>query len=236
MAGEYVLWFDARSSACRRALEILRARGIEPTLRRYLEERPTPDEVRALLKKLCRSAHEVIRPDEDEVRALRLSDRTPEAELVEAIATHPRILERPILATAHRAVVARPPEELFALLSPPREPSARLEGPGATAPGPPEGPGSDPFPEPVALPLDGTLDLHAFSPKDVTSLVPEWIGACAAAGLREVRVVHGKGIGALRQTVHALLARDGRVESFRLAGEGAGGWGATLVTLKPGSP
>jgi DNA-nicking Smr family endonuclease len=86
--------------------------------------------------------------------------------------------------------------------------------------------------EHVQFPIDGTLDLHAFAPSDVGSLVPEWIGACAEAGLRELRIVHGKGIGALRQSVHALLSRDPRVESFRLAGEDGGGWGATLVRLR----
>ncbi len=116
MAGEYVLWFDARSSACRRALELLRERGVEPVLRRYLEEPPTAGEIRALLLKLGLSAHAVVRPDEDEYQVLRLSERTPEAELVEAIAAHPRILDRPILATADRAVVARPPEQLLLLL------------------------------------------------------------------------------------------------------------------------
>ncbi len=106
------------------------------------------------------------------------------------------------------------------------------------APEPPDDPGNDPgqegapFRGPVALPIDGTLDLHAFAPGEVGSLVPEWIGACAEAGLRELRIVHGKGIGALRRTVHALLARDPRVESFRLAGEDGGGWGATIVRLK----
>jgi DNA-nicking Smr family endonuclease len=89
-----------------------------------------------------------------------------------------------------------------------------------------------PFPDPVPLPLDGTLDLHAFAPAEVGDLVPEWIGACREAGLRELRIVHGKGTGALRRSVHALLARDGRVESYRLAGEDGGGWGATLVTLR----
>jgi DNA-nicking Smr family endonuclease len=84
----------------------------------------------------------------------------------------------------------------------------------------------------VSLPIDGTLDLHAFAPADVGSLVPEWIGACAEAGLRELRLVHGKGTGALRERVHALLRRDARVASFRLAGEEGGGWGATLVELK----
>lgn len=89
--------------------------------------------------------------------------------------------------------------------------------------------------EPHVLPIDGVLDLHTFRPAELGELLPEWIGACAAAGLTELRIVHGKGTGALRRSVHALLARDGRVLSYRLAGEDAGGWGATLVTLAPGA-
>ncbi len=91
----------------------------------------------------------------------------------------------------------------------------------------------DPFGGPVPLPIDGTLDLHGFRPADVGELVPEWIEACAAAGLLELRIVHGKGTGALRRSVEALLARHPRVASFRTAGEDGGGWGATLVTLGP---
>lgn len=89
-----------------------------------------------------------------------------------------------------------------------------------------------PFDAPVPLPIDGTLDLHAFPPSELGELLPEWIGACRAAGLRELRVVHGKGTGALRRSVEALLSRDERVLSFRPAGEDGGGWGATLVTLR----
>jgi len=89
-----------------------------------------------------------------------------------------------------------------------------------------------PFDAPVPLPVDGTLDLHAFAPGEVGDLVPEWLGACRAAGLTELRIVHGKGTGALRRSVEALLARDPRVLSFRPAGEDGGGWGATLVTLR----
>jgi DNA-nicking Smr family endonuclease len=96
---------------------------------------------------------------------------------------------------------------------------------------PPDDDGA-PSGEPVHLPLDGTLDLHAFSPADVGELVPEWLRASRDAGLRELRIVHGKGTGALRRSVEAILARDPLVLSFRAAGEGSGGWGATLVTLR----
>jgi DNA-nicking Smr family endonuclease len=94
------------------------------------------------------------------------------------------------------------------------------------------GPPQDEEPEPVPLVVDGTLDLHTFHPRDVQSLVEEYLRACREKGILEVRIIHGKGTGALRETVHALLARLPEVVSFRLAGEDAGSWGATLVRLR----
>lgn len=85
----------------------------------------------------------------------------------------------------------------------------------------------------VDLPIDGTLDLHTFHPREVKELLPEYLEACRRAGILEVRVVHGKGTGALRKTVHAILERLPGVASFRLAGEDRGSWGATLVVLEP---
>jgi DNA-nicking Smr family endonuclease len=87
--------------------------------------------------------------------------------------------------------------------------------------------------EVVELPIDGTLDLHTFHPREVKDLVPDYLSLCRERGILEVRIVHGKGTGALRETVHAVLKRLPEVASFRLAGEGGGSWGATLVTLRP---
>jgi DNA-nicking Smr family endonuclease len=85
---------------------------------------------------------------------------------------------------------------------------------------------------PIELPIDGVLDLHTFQPRDVKELVPDYLAECRERGIFEVRIIHGKGTGALRRTVHAILARLPEVVSFGLAREEAGGWGATLVTLR----
>jgi DNA-nicking Smr family endonuclease len=98
--------------------------------------------------------------------------------------------------------------------------------------------GDDPPPEPdeqaiVEWPIDGTLDLHLFDPRDVRDLVPEYLRACREKGILQVRLVHGKGTGALRRTVEALLGRLPEVAAWRPADETAGGWGAMIVTLQP---
>ncbi len=87
--------------------------------------------------------------------------------------------------------------------------------------------------ETVPLPIDGVLDLHAFRPADITNLVPVYLGECRQRGILSVRIVHGKGVGNLRRTVHAILERLPEVAAFRLAGSEAGGWGATMVELRP---
>ena len=86
---------------------------------------------------------------------------------------------------------------------------------------------------PIELPINGVLDLHTFQPRDVKDLVPDYLAECRERGILEVRIIHGKGTGALRRTVHSVLSRLPEVASFGLAMETAGGWGATIVMLYP---
>ncbi len=86
---------------------------------------------------------------------------------------------------------------------------------------------------PLQLPIDGVLDLHTFGAHDVKDLVPHYLALCQERDILRVRIIHGKGTGALRGTVHAILQRLPEVASFRLAGQDGGGWGATLVDLQP---
>ena len=85
----------------------------------------------------------------------------------------------------------------------------------------------------VEVPIDGILDLHPFSPKDLKYLIPDYIEECRQKNILEVRFIHGKGIGNIRRSVHALLERNPAVAHYRLAGEDAGSWGATIAVLLP---
>ena len=87
--------------------------------------------------------------------------------------------------------------------------------------------------EPVVIAPSDTLDLHTFSPKEVPSLLAEFIHQSQNTGIYLVKIIHGKGSGAMRRRVQALLARDQRVLAFYDAPPESGGWGATLVELRP---
>jgi DNA-nicking Smr family endonuclease len=86
--------------------------------------------------------------------------------------------------------------------------------------------------EPVKIPIEGVLDLHTFSPKDVKDLVPEYIEECLRRGIMEVRIIHGKGTGTLKRIVQGLIEKNPHVAGFEDADPMAGGWGATLVRLR----
>lgn len=85
----------------------------------------------------------------------------------------------------------------------------------------------------VEVPIDGVLDLHMHAPKTIKKLVEAYLEQCRARGVLAVRIIHGKGTGQLRRTVHALLDRHPHVRGWRLGGHGEGSWGATLVDLEP---
>ena len=88
-----------------------------------------------------------------------------------------------------------------------------------------------PFGEPVVVPIEGTIDLHAFAPADIPSVVREFLQQSQQAGFHEVRIVHGRGKGVQRQIVRSILEKHPLVRSFQDAGLELGGWGATVVIL-----
>lgn len=86
--------------------------------------------------------------------------------------------------------------------------------------------------EPVEMPIEDTLDLHTFLPKEVPMLLDDYFAACIEHQIFSVRIIHGKGQGVLRKRVENILKRHPLVRSYQTAPPEAGGWGATLVDLK----
>ena len=86
--------------------------------------------------------------------------------------------------------------------------------------------------DPIHVPIEDALDLHSFGPRDVASVVEEYLRAAHERGFREVRIIHGRGIGVQRSIVRAVLSRHLLVISFADAPPARGGWGATIVHLR----
>jgi DNA-nicking Smr family endonuclease len=84
----------------------------------------------------------------------------------------------------------------------------------------------------IHIPIEDWIDLHTFSPKEISSLLEDYLEECQKKGFKEVRIIHGKGKGVQRTIVHSLLEKNPLVESYRQAPPEAGSWGATLVYLK----
>lgn len=114
---DLTLYHNPRCSKSRGALELLEARGLTPTVVRYLETPLNAAQIKALLGKLGISARQLLRSGEDEYKMLQLADENlSEAQLIDAIAAHPKLMERPILEVSDKAVIGRPPENILELL------------------------------------------------------------------------------------------------------------------------
>jgi dsDNA-specific endonuclease/ATPase MutS2 len=86
--------------------------------------------------------------------------------------------------------------------------------------------------EPVRIPITDVFDLHSVPPRDVKPVIEEYLAEASRLGFRALRIVHGRGIGVQREIVRSVLARTEFVLEFRDAPAEAGGWGATVVTLR----
>ncbi|OMG68491.1 arsenate reductase (glutaredoxin) [Stutzerimonas balearica] len=115
---DLILYHNPRCSKSRSALELLQARGMEPTIVRYLDTPPSEAELHALLAKLGLSARQLLRTGEEEYQSLGLADTAlTDAQIIAAMARHPRLIERPILIAGDKAVIGRPPERVLELLA-----------------------------------------------------------------------------------------------------------------------
>ena len=114
---DLTLYHNPRCSKSRGALELLEARGLTPTVVRYLETPLDAPQLKALLAKLGIGARQLLRTGEDEYKTLNLADASlSEAQLIAAIAEHPKLMERPILETSDKAIIGRPPENVLEIL------------------------------------------------------------------------------------------------------------------------
>ena len=114
---DLTLYHNPRCSKSRGALELLEARGLTPTVVRYLDEPLDAAQIQGLLKKLGLSARQLLRTGEEDYKTLHLADASlSEEQLIAAIAAHPKLMERPILEVGDKAVIGRPPEQILELL------------------------------------------------------------------------------------------------------------------------
>ena len=93
--------------------------------------------------------------------------------------------------------------------------------------------GNDPHVgDPIRIPIEDSIDLHTFSPREIPSLLEEYLKECVKAGIYEVRIIHGKGMGHQRRRVHSFLSKSSLIQSFSMAPTTSGGWGSTIATLR----
>ncbi len=113
---DYTIYHNPRCSKSRSTLALIEANGVTPEIVLYLETPPDVSQIKVLLGKLGMSAAELVRRKEDDFKACGLDRDSSEAQLIEAMAAHPRLIERPIVVKGKKAVLGRPPENVLALI------------------------------------------------------------------------------------------------------------------------
>lgn len=113
---EYTIYHNPRCSKSRNTLALLEENGIEPTVDLYLETCPGVQEINGLLAKLGIGAGQLVRRGEDAYKECGLSAQSSDSEIVAAMASHPKLIERPIVVKGDRAVLGRPPENVLGLI------------------------------------------------------------------------------------------------------------------------
>jgi len=111
-----IIWHNPRCSKSRAGLALLEEQGIEPEIVRYLDTPPTVEALTDLLQKLDKKPRELMRTKETIYKELGLKDIDDEKRLIEAMAAHPKLIERPIVIRGERAVIGRPTEAILTLL------------------------------------------------------------------------------------------------------------------------
>ena len=117
MMSHVTIWHNPRCSKSRAALALLEEQGIDAEVFKYLDENPTSEEIKALLAKLHLSARDLMRTKEALYKELGLKEVTEEEKLIEAMAAHPKLIERPVVVTGEKAVIGRPTEKILELFS-----------------------------------------------------------------------------------------------------------------------
>ena len=113
---KYKIWHNPRCSKSRETMSILEENGVEAEVVKYMDELQSVESIKAVLKKLNISARDLMRTKEEEYKVLGLKDETDEEKLIEAMAAHPKLIERPIVIKGNKAVLGRPPEKVLELL------------------------------------------------------------------------------------------------------------------------
>ena len=110
------IWHNPRCSKSRQTLALLEAQGVTPTVRLYLEDPPSASEVRDVVTKLAITPWDLLRRGEKIFKELGLTEQDGEQDMIEAMASHPILIERPIVVRDAKAVLGRPPENALALI------------------------------------------------------------------------------------------------------------------------